>query len=85
MAKKRKGRASLTTSKRRPKGKVAARNKPVRPLKEKKTRSAVKRGKGKSKGRSTLHAKGGGHATWRVLPASVGAVFAVQLTESQVC
>ena len=86
MAKTRKGHAPLKTSKRKPKGVVAARNKAVRPPKKKKTRSAVKRGRGKSKGRSTLHAKGGGHATAAGVSfqASVGTVFAVQmLTESQ--
>lgn len=84
MAKTRKGRASLNTSKRRPKGEIATRNKLVTPLKKKKTRNVVKRGK--SKGRTTLHAKGGGHATAAGVSfqASVGAVFAVQmLTESQ--
>ena len=84
MAKTRKGRALLKTPKHRPKKKVTARNMPVRPLKKKK--STLKNGKAKSKGRTTLHAKGGGNATAAGVSfqASVGAVFAVQmLTESQ--
>lgn len=85
MAKKRKARGPLKSSKRRLKGKVSARRQSVAAAKAKKSQSTAKDGKRKSGRSARLHARGGGNATAAgvTFQASVGAVFAVQmLTES---